>query len=163
MIKIICSLFLVFFSSALTFGADKFPSPDKTLIAVIEPHNKIKHKAEENVIKIVRTDGSILAQKDFRSADKEHGYIIDKIGWTNDSNFIVFSTYSSGGHQPWTSPTFFFARSDNKIRSIDDILGPVLDSDFEITSSDVLKIYVKDNKTGIDKVLAVRLSDLMRN
>jgi hypothetical protein len=97
---------------------------------------------------------------DFRSPDKGHGRIIDKIQWAADSNFLVFSTYSSGGHQPWNSPTFFFARLDNEIRSIDDLLGPVLDSDFEITSTGILKVFVRDKISGDEKVVTAKLSEL---
>jgi len=48
------------------------------------------------------------------------------------------------------------------MRKIDDILGPVLDSNFEIVTTDILKIYVLDEKAGADKVLSVDLSDLMK-
>ena len=155
-------LLLIVLSASIASAADRLPSPDKTLTAVIEPFIKTKNKVAENVINISKADGVSLVQKDFRSPDREHGWIIDKIQWTSDSNFLVFSTYSSGGHQPWNSPTFFFSRRDNKIRQIDDIVGPILDSNFEIATSDIVKIYVCDKISGVDKELAVHLSDLIK-
>jgi hypothetical protein len=146
---------------SFALAADRLVSPDKSLVATIEPFLKTKGKAVENVISIVKGDGTVLAKMDFRSHDKEHGYIIDKIQWTVDSNFLVFSTYSSGGHQPWHVPTFFFARSDNKIRSIDDLLGPVLDSDFEISSTNILKVLIQDKNSQKEKAVSVNLSEMI--
>jgi hypothetical protein len=124
---------------SFALAADRIESPDKSLVATIKPFLKTKGKTAENIISIIKSDGTVLAKMDFRSPDKEHWYVIDKIQWTADSHFLVFSTYSSGGHQPWHTPTFFFARRDNKIRCVDDLLGPVLNSDFQITSTNVLK------------------------
>ena len=146
---------------SFALAADRLVSPDKSLIAIIEPFQKTKAKIAENVISIVKGDSTVLAKMDFRSPDKEHGYVIDKIQWTADSNFLVFSTYSSGGHQSWHAPTFFFARSDNKIRSIDDLLGPVLDSNFEISSTNILKVLVQDKDSHKERAVSVNLSEMI--
>ncbi len=146
---------------SFALAADRLVSPDKSLVAIIEPFQQTKEKAAENVISIVKSDGTVLAKKDFCSPDKEHGYVIDKIQWTSDSHFLVFSTYSSGGHQPWHAPTFFFARSDNRIRSIDDLLGPVLNSNFEISSTNILKVLVQDKTSQKEKAVSVNLSEMI--
>lgn len=146
---------------SIVLAADRLISPDKSLVAIIEPFQKTKAKTAENIISIVKSDGTLLAKMDFRSPDKEHGYVIDKIQWTADSQFLVFSTYSSGGHQPWNAPTFFFARSDNKIRSIDDLVGPVLDSNFEISSTNILKVLVQDKASHKERAVSVNLLELI--
>jgi hypothetical protein len=146
---------------SFALAADRLVSPDQSLVATIEPFQKTDAKTAENVISIVKSDGTLLAKKDFRSPDKEHGYVIDKIQWTADSHFLVFSTYSSGGHQPWHTPTFFFARSDNKIISIDDLLGPVLDSNFEISSTNILAVLVQDKISNKEKIVSVNLSEMI--
>lgn len=146
---------------SFALAADRLVSPDKSLIAIIEPFLKTKEKAAENIVSIVTSDGTMLAKMDFRSPDKEHGYVIDKIQWTADSHFLVFSTYSSGGHQSWHAPTFFFARSDDKIRSVDDLLGPVLDPDFEILPTNILKVSVQDKTSQKEKTVSVNLSEMI--
>lgn len=161
MLKRIFVIVVLILLSGFAFAADRIVSPDKSLVATIEPFLKTKEKEAENIISIVKNDGTVLAQIDFRSPDKEHGYVIDKIQWTADSQFLVFSTYSSGGHQPWHTPTFFFARSDNKIRSVDDVLGPVLDANFEISSTNILKVMVQEKTSQKEKIVSVSLSDLI--
>ena len=146
---------------SFALAADRLVSPDKSLVVIIEPFQQTKEKAAENVISIVKSDGTVLAKKDLRSPDKEHGYVIDKIRWTADSQFLVFSTYSSGGHQPWHTPTFFYGRKDNKIRSVDDLLGPVLDPDFEISSTNILKVLIQDKTSQKEKVVSVKLLELI--
>jgi len=146
---------------SFALAADRLVSPDKSLVATIEPFLKTKGKKAENIISVSKSDGTVLAQIDFRSSDTEHGYVIAQIKWSVDSHFLVFSTYSSGGHQPWHAPTFFFARSDNKIRSVDDLLGPVLDSNFKISSTNILKVLVQDKSSQKEKVVSVSLSDLI--
>jgi hypothetical protein len=146
---------------SIAFAADRLVSPDKSLVAIIEPFQKTKAQTAENLVSIVKGDDAVLAKKDFRSSDKEHGYVIEKIQWTADSQFLVFSTYSSGGHQPWHAPTFFFARRDNKIRSVDDALGPVLDSDFEISATNILKVLVQDKTLHKAKTVSVNLSEMI--
>ncbi len=168
MIRIKLLILLMILLPVSVFAADRIPSPDKTLTAVIDPFLKTSEKADENVIKLTKKDGTLLAKEDFRSSNKQSGQIIDKIQWTSDSNFLVFSTYNSGGHQPWQSPTFFFARSDHKIRAIDKILGKklgseiaILDSDFEISGTSTLKLSIKDMNTGEEKILSIDLFDLI--
>jgi hypothetical protein len=55
-----------------------------------------------------------------------------KVKWTADSKFLVFTTESSGGHSPWHSTTYAFSVSAKKIVCLDDVIGPVVDSDFKL-------------------------------
>jgi hypothetical protein len=57
---------------------------------------------------------------------------IEEVKWTADSKFLVFTTESSGGHSPWHSTTYVFSVSDKKIVCLDDVIGPVVDSDFKL-------------------------------
>ena len=63
--------------------------------------------------------------------DKE-GRVAAKVKWTADSKFLVFTTESSGGHSPWHFTTYVFSVSDKKIVCLDDVFGPVVDSDFKL-------------------------------
>jgi len=52
--------------------------------------------------------------------------------WTTDSKFLVFTTVSSQGHSPWHFTTYVFSVSAKKIVCLDDVIGPVVDSDFKL-------------------------------
>ena len=62
----------------------------------------------------------------------EEGRVAAKVKWTADSRFLVFTTVSSGGHSPWHFTTYVFSVSDKKIVCLDDVIGPVVDSDFKL-------------------------------
>jgi hypothetical protein len=62
----------------------------------------------------------------------EEGRVAAKVKWTADSKFLVFTTVSSGGHSPWHFTTYVFSVSDKKIVCLDDVIGPVVDSDFKL-------------------------------
>lgn len=65
----------------------------------------------------------------------EAGLVPAKVKWTADSKFLVFTTVSSGGHSPWHFTTYVFSVSDKKIVCLDDVIGPVVDSDFKLEGS----------------------------
>ena len=67
----------------------------------------------------------------FFASDVE-GRLPAEVKWTADSKFLVFTTESSGGHSPWHSTTYVFSVSDKKIVCLDDVIGPVVDSDFKL-------------------------------
>ena len=62
----------------------------------------------------------------------EEGRLPAEIKWTADSKFLVFTTKSSGGHSRWHFITYAFSVSANKIVCLDDVIGPVVDSDFKL-------------------------------
>jgi membrane-bound inhibitor of C-type lysozyme len=62
----------------------------------------------------------------------EQGRLPAEVKWTADSKFFVFTTVSSGGHSPWHFTTYAFSVSDKKIVCVDDVIGPVVASDFKL-------------------------------
>ena len=62
----------------------------------------------------------------------EEGRVPAKVKWTADSKFLVFTTASSGGHSPWHSTTYAFSVYAKKIVCLDDVIGPVVNSDFKL-------------------------------
>jgi hypothetical protein len=117
----------------------KYVSPDRKLQALVIPAGKAGDWRTENRVEIRDVRGKSLLTKSFVSKDGEHGYIVYRADWTPDSQFFVFSVYSSGGHSPWNSPTYFYCRSDNRLRLLDDYIGPVTDPDFELSASNVIR------------------------
>ncbi|HEX3409514.1 MAG TPA: hypothetical protein VHS07_04505 [Candidatus Binataceae bacterium] len=87
----------------------------------------------ESKVEIDRADHTPANTVDYSSPDGSHGYRVIKAHWTPDSQFFVYSMASSGGHQPWHSPIYFYSRKINKTQGIEQTLGkPVLDADFTL-------------------------------
>jgi len=108
-----------------------FPSPDGAMLARISP---VSRKCLESRIEIRKRRGPAFFRKSYGSADCEHGMGIDHGKWTPDSMFFVFNTSFSGGHQPWHRPIYFYSRKDNKIHSLDSLVGPIVAPEFELTA-----------------------------
>jgi len=113
-------------NGAVTFGQTKsFVSPHKGIRAQIVP------VGSESRVDIRSSSGVLLRRKDFTSRDQNHGEGVDHAEWTSDGRFFVFTTSSSGGHQPWHMATYFYSLRRNRFYSVDAIVGAVL-SDFAL-------------------------------
>lgn len=87
--------------------------------------------------------GKVLASVDHSSPDGEHGLVVQQVGWSPDSQFLVYSAQSSGGHQPWTSPTHVYDRLRNKVLNLECFLPPTTsDPGFRLRAPDLLTISV---------------------
>jgi hypothetical protein len=118
-------------SGAVTFGQTKsFVAPRKGIRAVIVPVGR------ESRVDIRSSAGVLLQRKNFTSRDQNHGEGVERAQWTSDGQFFVFTTGSSGGHQPWRVATYFYSVSRHRFYSVDAIVGAIL-SDF-VLHGDVL-------------------------
>jgi hypothetical protein len=115
-----------------------YPSPDKSLRAMVIPVGKGGDEGTESRIEIRNAYGKTLRWKSFASYDGEHGMGVGHAEWTADGLFFVFNVESSGGHQPWHCGIYFYNRSENRFYSLDDYIGPVT-SDFTIEGRNVVK------------------------
>jgi len=88
-----------------------YQSPDGFLIAQIIPMGVTK----ENKVQIRTNEDALLQEADYSSEDGEHGLTVAHAEWTPNSQFFIYSAYSSGGHQPYFSRVYFYSRFDNKI------------------------------------------------
>jgi len=130
----------------LASHTEKFRSPDGMLVAVV--HSKhVPEATDESRIEL-RTQARIAtARRDYTSQDGEHGYGITKAAWTPDSQFFVYSLESSGGHQAWHSPIWFFSRKENKFLSLDHALNDaVANPQFRITAPDRVTVELYFSK-----------------
>jgi hypothetical protein len=109
-------------------------SPDRQMKAtVIAVASRTGVHCDESRVEIHRADRSLANTVDYSSTDGEHGYTVIKAHWTPDSQFFVYGMASSGGHQPWHTPTYFYSRKTNKTQGIEHTLGkPVLSPDFTL-------------------------------
>jgi hypothetical protein len=119
---------------------EKFPSPDRTITALVRS-TKAPEATKESWIELRSQHGRILASRSYVSKDGEHGYGISKAAWTPDSQFFVYSLESSGGHQGWHTPVNFFSRSKNEIISLDKALrDSVTNPQFLVSDPDTITV-----------------------
>jgi hypothetical protein len=112
-------------SSCATIGFEAYPSPDKTLRALVLPVEADLHATPDMESRVVirSVDGKLLTSKDYSSPRGSNGYYVARAKWSPDSQFFVFSTSSSGGHSPWSFPTWVFSREKNLIVSFNGMIG----------------------------------------
>lgn len=112
-------------SSCLTVKPEVHASPDATLRAVVFPVDVDLHATPDMESRIViRTgDGNLLTSKDYSSPRGANGYYVVNAKWSPDSQFFVYSMSSSGGHSPWSFPTWVYSRQKNLIVGFSAMIG----------------------------------------
>jgi hypothetical protein len=137
-----------------------FPSTGGALTAKVIPAGKKGFENRESRIEIRRASGRLIRQRSFASTDGNHGGSIDHAAWTEDGEFFVFNTLSSGGHQPWNRATYFYSRVQNRFYWLDSFIGPVT-SDFTLKERSTIVTTRFDFATNTEKDrVTVRLARL---
>jgi hypothetical protein len=141
----------------------KHLSFDGKLEALVIPVGGAAVERRESRVEIRDSGGKILLSRSFASQDGKNGFIVYRAAWTPDSQFFVFSVYSSGGHEPWQFPTYFYSRKDRRLRLLDNYIGPVTDPDFEIVAPDLVRTFRIKSYDNFDPVaVEAKLSDLLK-
>jgi hypothetical protein len=162
--RITISILALILFSTFTYSAEQkeYLSPDGEYRAIVVFLSKSSYGSGENEIFIKTKDGKILCSQNYGSEDGEHGLGVEKAAWTPDSKFFVYSLSSSGGHQAWHFPTDFISITDCKTRRLDDIVGPITNPDFTLTTPNTIKTSGR-NKTTLDETdFEVKLSELVK-
>ena len=141
-------------------GNKIYRSPDHVLKVRIIPVGNKGFRDQESRVEVRRSDGRLLRWKSFASEDGQHGRGVNRATWTNDGRFFVFNAQSSGGHQPWNWPVFFYSRRGNRFYSLDDFIGPVT-SDFTSKGDCVIQT-ARMNFDKKEEAITVRLDKLIR-
>jgi hypothetical protein len=125
--------FLLILGSAVVALAQprSYESPRKTIQALVVP------AGPESRVEIRSASGALLLRRDFSSSDHNHGECVDHAEWTANGRFFVFTTTSSGGHQPWHVATYFYSVGRNRFYSFDAIVGAII-SDFTLRDNKLL-------------------------
>jgi hypothetical protein len=63
------------------------------------------------------------------------GRIPAQIKWSKDSNYLIFTTTSTGGHSPWHFSTYAVDMNQKKLVSVDEKIGSVVSADFKLTGA----------------------------
>lgn len=151
---------LLFFATCAARAQEiqKFESPDDSLRAEIQSVRKSASGAAESKIEILSKEGKKVWAVKYTSRDGEHGFSVVKAAWTADSQYFVYSLASSGTHPPGRSPTFFYDRKADRVRSFDAEVGVVADADFTLSPPDIVEALVLND--GKLKRVRVALSTL---
>ena len=128
------------------WNCDGVTSPDQQLMACISSFGN-PAPLNESVVEIHDVDNRVLATDNFRSATQSNGRNVQKTAWTQNSQFFVFSTASSGGHSPWHWQTYFYNRKTNQFLELDSFTGPIIKRDFIISPPDWIEVTVQGTKT----------------
>lgn len=133
MIRKMLPSLVILISVVVAFAQTKsYESPSTNIRALIVP------VGAESRVEIRSASGALLRRKSFVSSDHNHGEGVDHAQWTSDGRFFVFTTRSSGGHQPWHVATYFFSLARNRIYSLDAVLGRPVISDFTLRHNRLL-------------------------
>jgi hypothetical protein len=132
----------------------KYVSPDGALTAIIRSR-KVPEATPESKLRVVSPTGNTLARKSYLSEDGEHGFGVVKAEWTPDSQFFVYSLESSGGHQSWHSPVYFFSRKNGRIVNLDSGLkDAVAEPEFKIAPPDKVSVALWFGKRTVTVALS---------
>jgi len=109
----------------------------------------------ETVIDFFGARENKLCSADYSSADGTHGFVVVKAEWTPDERYFVFSTQSSGGHQPWHAPTSFYSSDDHILCNLDDFLEPpgIATPDFMLSPPNRITTFIYGKPTPASTLL----------
>jgi hypothetical protein len=145
MVRKTLSLIVILISGVVAFTQTKsYQSPKKTIRALIVPVGGAKGYEHESRVEIRSSSGALLRLRTFVSPDHNHGEGVGHAEWTSDGRFFVFTTSSSGGHQPWHVATYFYSIGRNRFYSLDAMVGPIV-SDFTLRDDTLLTTRMGSN------------------
>ena len=80
-----------------------------------------------------------------------------------DSQFFIYSAYSSGGHQPWFSRVYVYSRSCDKIYNFKEVTGfTVARDEFTVATPDIVAFTVYTSPgMGPTATKSFKLSDVI--
>jgi hypothetical protein len=144
--------------TCLTVRPEAHPSPDRALRAVVFPVDMDLHATPDMESRIVMRgpNATLLTSKDYSSPRGTNGYYVVRAKWSPDSQFFVYSMSSSGGHSPWSFPTWVYSRQKNLIISFSEMIGgsPTVSDDFSFTGPHTMTAFTWE-KAGSDKRVPV--------
>ena len=144
--------------SCLTVRPQVYPSPDRALRAVVFPVDMDLHATPDMESRVVlRANGAkLLTSKDYSSPRGTNGYYVVRAAWSPDSQFFVYSMSSSGGHSPWSFPTWVYSRQKNLFVSLNELIGnkPTVSGDFKFTGPHTVVASIQE-EPGSDKQVPI--------
>jgi dipeptidyl aminopeptidase/acylaminoacyl peptidase len=154
---------ITLFLFVATVCADDFDawtdaSPDKKLFAVVrrvpEPDLPSRLDLDGFTVFICTAEGrvqhSILAQHTFPRR------LVSQIRWSPNSQFLLFTTVSSGGHSPWHVNTYVFCAADKSFRDVESATHATVGAtEFHFEPPDIAVLTV--NEVPAESVKQIKL------
>jgi hypothetical protein len=153
--------------SCLTMRPQVHASPDKAVRAIVFPVGMDLNASPDIESRVVfrGNDAKLLTSQDYSSPRGTNGYYVEHGKWSPDSQFFVYSLSSSGGHSPWSFPTWVYSREKNQIISFSEMIGgnPTLSADFDFGGPHTITATTWE-KQGSDKQkkVTVDLAEAMK-
>lgn len=146
--------FIIIVSTTLCAGqkrpvashSEKYTSPDGAQVAIVRSQ-RVSEATDESRVELRTSAGTVSAKRDYTSPDGEHGYGVMKAAWTPDSQYLVYSLESSGGHQAWHTPVWVFSRKESKFLNLDRALqDSVSNPQFLVSAPDQVTVELHSSK-----------------
>ncbi len=100
---------------------------------------------------------SVIAQHTFS------GRVASQIRWSPDSQFLLFTTTSSGGHSPWHFNTYAFCAADKSFRDVESAAGGSVGAgEFRFEPPDIAVLRLHDRAGGPPKEIKLPLSKAVK-
>ena len=149
-------------ASCLNVAPQVFVSPDKELRAAVLPVDVSLYATPDMESRVViRTrSGETITAKDYSSPRGESGLYVVEAKWSPDSQFLVYSMSSSGGHSPWSYPIMVFSRQQKRIAAFSDMIDgkPTLSADFKFTGPHTLDAFTWKAAGNLDDKVPVSVN-----
>jgi hypothetical protein len=147
-----------------TLAPKIYASPDHALHAVVLPVDVSLYATPDMESRVVirNAAGDTLTSKDYSSPRGTNGYYVYRAQWSPDSQFLVFSLTSSGGHSPWSYPIMVYSRQKNVIAKFSDMIDgkPTLSGDFSFSGPHTVTATTWKQPGALNDKVAVSV-DLM--
>jgi hypothetical protein len=127
----------------------EYKAKDGSRVVVVTATKSREAAGPESTVDFYSPQNQTLCSVDFSSDDGEHGFGVVKAAWSPDGKYFVFSTISSGGHQPWHWPTVFYSLRDKEIRNLDrySSAAGISRGDFKLKSPNIVLTEVWKGKS----------------
>ncbi len=122
-------------------------SPNCKMRAVIIYYEPRLYGTGESRLDIWDGRNRLLASRDYACGGTQ-GYQVQKAAWTADSQYLVFSMASAGGHSPWHSPTNFYEVRSSTFYAADALVkgDAVTSADFNLSPPALLGVVGRDDR-----------------
>ena len=106
----------------------------------------------ESRVVIRANEARLVTSMDYSSPRGENGNYVVRAGWSQDAKYFVYTLTSSGGHSPWSFPTWLFSREKGAIVNLNSLIGnkPTVSGEFRFTGPHSLAVMVQ-GASGSDK------------
>jgi dipeptidyl aminopeptidase/acylaminoacyl peptidase len=140
-------------------------SPDKKFVAV---ERRIPDSDEPSRLDLDGFTVFICTAEDGiqRSVIAQHTFperLVSQIRWSPDSQFLLFTTASAGGHSPWHFKTYAFYVADKSFRDVESAAGgSVGAADFRFEPPDIAVLKLHDPASDTPRPIKLALGKAMQ-